>query len=264
MLCGGRSGDPLQKPQSDLANQHVRNKRKTGRPLFGGGDEDGMGEPKRCAAGLPRRVFTASFPGTDIATSGGMNNLATPLSNAIWIALLLTIASATPARAQYDSRADASVGYSAMRDYDGEVTFPRGWFATVGANVAGPVALIGDVSGSHKSMGGFNVNVGVRLYTFMGGARAQWHRGRLGPYAQMLVGVARMSTTFKLPDETLSDVRHHFAMSPGAGLDFQLTSRAAVRGGASLRLLRSEMATPVGSESFTFRELQAIAGVVIR
>jgi hypothetical protein len=203
--------------------------------------------------------------GTDIATSAGMTTRAKQRPwNALWIALALIIVSATPARAQDDSPVDVSVGYSSMRDYDGEVTFPRGWFATLGADVVGPLAVVGDVGGSYKSMGGLDVRVAVRLHTVMGGPRAQWQLGRVAPYAQMLFGVARMSTTFFLPGEKLSDARHHLALAPGGGLDVQLTNRVAVRGGASLRLLRSEMSTPSGSESFTFRELQVIAGVVIR
>jgi hypothetical protein len=187
-----------------------------------------------------------------------------PRSHVFWIAIMLATVFGAPAFAQDDSRVDVSAGYSSMRDYDGNATFPRGWFASAGADVAGPLAMIGDVSGSYKSMGGLNVHVGVRIHTFMGGPRVQWRGRRVAPYAQMLFGVARTSTTFRLPEETLSDARHNFALAPGGGIDVRLSSRAAARVGTSLRLIRSEMGTPTGSEPFTFRELQLIAGVVVR
>ena len=177
---------------------------------------------------------------------------------------MLTASFAAPALAQDASRAEASAGYSSMRDYDGDATFPRGWFASLGADVAGPLAVVGDVSGSYKSMGGLDVRVGVRIHTFMGGPRVRWRGHRVAPYAQMLFGVARTATTFRLPEETLSDARHNFAIAPGGGIDVQLSRRAAARVGTSLRLIRSETGTPTGSEPFTFRELQLIAGVVIR
>ena len=187
-----------------------------------------------------------------------------PLSNLFWIGVLLTTLLATPAFAQNDSRLDVSGGYSSMRDYDGDATFPRGWFASLGADIFGPLTMVGDVSGSYKSMGGLDVRVGVRIHTFMGGPRVQWQGSRLAPYAQMLFGVARTATTYRSPEETLSDARHNFAMAPGGGIDVQLTNRLAARVGANVRWIRSEMSTPTGSEPFTFRELQVIAGVVVR
>jgi hypothetical protein len=163
------------------------------------------------------------------------------LSSVLWSAVMLATAFAAPARAQDASRAEASAGYSSMRDYDGNATFPRGWFASLGADVAGPLAVVGDVSGSYK-----------------------WRAHRVAPYAQMLFGIARTATTFRLSEATLSDARHNFAIAPGGGIDVQLSRRAAARVGTSLRLIRSEMGTPTGSEPFTFRELQLIAGVVVR
>lgn len=185
-------------------------------------------------------------------------------SKVFWIAVMLTTIFAAPALAQDDSRVDVSAGYASLHAYDGGATFPRGWFGSVGADVAGPLAAIGDVSGSYKSMGGLDIRIGVRIHTFMGGPRVQWRSHRVAPYAQMLFGVARSASIFTVPEETLSDVRHHFAMAPGGGVDVQLSNRVAARVGANLRLIRSEIGTPTGSEMFTFQELQLIAGIVVR
>ena len=151
-----------------------------------------------------------------------------------------------------------------MRDYDGDVTFPRGWFASVAVDLAGPLALAGDASGSYKSMGGLDIDLSMNIHTVMGGPRLVWRTGRVAPYGQMLFGVARFATTFTIPGETLSDAQTHFAMAPGGGIDLRFSDRGAVRLGASIRWIRSETFTPTGSEPFTFREFQFITGMVFR
>ena len=60
------------------------------------------------------------------------------LSRAVWIALVLSVAVPRYAAAQDERRVELAGGYSLMRDYDGDATFPGGWFASVAADVAGP------------------------------------------------------------------------------------------------------------------------------
>jgi hypothetical protein len=183
---------------------------------------------------------------------------------AIWIPIALSAALPGVAAAQDERRVEVAGGYSFMRDYDGDASFPRGWFASVGADVVGPVDAVGEASGSYKSMGGLDVNISVNVHTFLGGPRVQWQTGRVAPYGQMLFGVARMATTFDVPGETLSAARNYFTMAPGGGLDIQFSERGALRLGASLRLIRTETFTPAGSEPYTFKEFQFIAGVAFR
>lgn len=179
-----------------------------------------------------------------------------------WIMLIL--AAAVPARAVAQERVDIAAGYSYMRDYDGDVTFPRGWFASIGADIAGPVGVVGDVSGSYKSMGGLDVDLSVSVHTVTGGPRMIWRSDRVAPYVQVLFGLARTATTFELPDETLSASQNNFVMVPGGGLDIRVSERSALRFGANLRLIRSETTTPTGTEPFTFKEFQFLAGIVVR
>jgi hypothetical protein len=91
------------------------------------------------------------------------------LSRALWIALVVAVALPRYAVAQDDRRVELAGGYSLMRDYDGAATFPGGWFGSVAVDVAGPLALVGDASGSYKSMGGLDVNLSTTIHTFMGG-----------------------------------------------------------------------------------------------
>ena len=182
----------------------------------------------------------------------------------VWIALLIAVAVPASSAAQDERRVEVAGGYSAMRDYDGDVTFPLGWFASVAADVAGPLSVAGEASGSYKSMGGLDVEVSTHIHAFTGGPRFVWRTGRVAPYAQMLFGVARFGTTYTLPEETLSDARNYFTMAPGGGIDFRLSERGALRLGASMRLIRAEMGTPTGEEPFTYREFQFVAGIVFR
>jgi hypothetical protein len=186
------------------------------------------------------------------------------LSRALWIALVVAVALPRYAVAQDDRWVEVAGGYSLMRDYDGAATFPGGWFGSVAVDVAGPLALVGDASGSYKSMGGLDVNLSTTIHTFMGGPRFAWRGSGVAPYVQMLLGTARFSTTYTMPAERLSDVRNYFAMAPGGGIDIPFSSRGALRVGANLRLIRSETNTASGSAPFTFREFQFTTGVVIR
>ena len=186
------------------------------------------------------------------------------VSRALWIVLVLAVAVPRNAAAQDAGKVELAGGYSLMRDYDGDATFPRGWFASVAADVAGPLAVVGDASGSYESMGGLDIEMSINIHTFLGGPRLAWRTSRVSPYVQMLFGVARFSTTFSLPGERLSDVQNHFAVAPGGGIDVPFSNRGAVRVGANMRLIQSETYTPSGSEPFTYREFQFIAGVVIR
>jgi hypothetical protein len=186
------------------------------------------------------------------------------LSCAVWIALALAVAMPGHAAAQDERRVELAGGYSLMRDYDGDVTFPRGWSASTAADVAGPLALVGDASGSYKSMSGLDVAMSTRIHAFMGGPRFTWRASRVAPHVQMLFGVARFSTTYTVPGERLSDARNYFTMAPGGAIDIPFSGRGAIRVGANVRLIRSETYTPAGSQPFTYREFQFITGVVIR
>ena len=186
------------------------------------------------------------------------------LSRAVWICLVLAVGVPQNAAAQNERRVELAGGYALMRDYEGDATFPGGWFASVAADIAGPLTLVGDVSGSYKSMGGLDINVSTSIHTFMAGPRFVWRASRVAPYLQMLLGAARFSTTFTLPGERLSDAQNYFAMAPGGGIDIPFSGRGAVRLGANIRLIRSETYTLTGSEPFTFREFQLTTGLVFR
>jgi hypothetical protein len=178
--------------------------------------------------------------------------------------LLFIVSIPHRAAAQGGGPIDVAGGYAFMRDYDGAVTFPRGWFGSVGADVAGPVGIVGAASGSYKAMSGLDIRMSMNIQTFMGGSRVALRRARVAPFAEALLGTARIARTFALPGETVSDSTYHFAMQVGGGVDVQLARHIGTRVAANRRLIRSETYTPTGSEPFNYREFQFVAGLVVR
>lgn len=69
------------------------------------------------------------------------------LFRALWVVLTL-VAAPKFAVAQDQGRIEVAGGYLMMDDYDSDMTFPGGWFGSLGVDVAGPVAAVGEASGS--------------------------------------------------------------------------------------------------------------------
>jgi hypothetical protein len=181
------------------------------------------------------------------------------------IALLLIGPLQRPAAAQTgDGRVDVAGGYVWLRDYDGALTLPRGWFASLGADVAGPFGLVGDLSGSYESQVGLDIKFSMSILSLAAGPRIAVPIRRVTPFAQMLFGTTRFKTTFAMPGETISDATNHFATQFGGGVDIHFTRHLSSRVGVHRRLVRSETGTPTGSRPFTYREVQWFAGLVLR
>lgn len=66
-----------------------------------------------------------------------------------------------------------------------------------------------------------------------------WRSGNLGPFAQVLVGAIRSTTSVEGAQGRLSDSNTGWGVSPGGGLDYRLSRRWAVRGQAQLLFLRA-------------------------
>lgn len=184
--------------------------------------------------------------------------------------VLALIAAPTYGLAQDSGRIEVSGGYLLMRSHDDEMTFPRGWFGALAVDVVGPLAVVGEVSGSYKSISEFDALSGVgtdfsaRNHAFMGGPRLTWRAGRVWPHAQMLFGLSRIASSVEWTNGVSSDgARNNFAMTPGGGVDVWFSNRAAARVGGSVRLIRGDRFGP-GSERYTFKEFQFITGIVFR
>ena len=160
-------------------------------------------------------------------------------------------------------------GYALMNDRDADLTFPRGWFGSLAVDVTGPFAVVGEASGTYKSMSvvesltELDVDFSASSHTFMGGPRVTWRPGRLAPYAQVLFGLSRIASSLDLSEGTATAAQNNFAMAPGGGVDLRFSDRGALRVGGSVRFIRADRFLP-GSERYTFHEFVFITGVVFR
>ena len=187
------------------------------------------------------------------------------------VIVLMLVAASKPAAAQDHGRIEVAGGYLLMKSHDDDMTFPRGWFGSVAFDIVGPLAVVGEASGSYKSISEFDAMSGVgadfsaSTNAFMGGPRLTWRMGRVAPHTQMLFGLSRISSSVEWTNGVSSGTfaRNNFAMTPGGGVDLWFSNRSAIRVGGSVRLIRADRFGP-GSERYTFKEFQFITGVVFR
>ncbi len=150
------------------------------------------------------------------------------------LALLVLAASAASAAAQTAPswRYDVAAGYALMRDQDLAnnnpdiaANFPAGWMATVGGNLWSGLGVVGEVSGSYKTVSIPGDQPKLRVYTFLAGPRIKRSSSSIAPFVQVLFGAARASTSVLNITETVND----FAYQPGAGLDLYFSGRLGFR-----------------------------------
>jgi opacity protein-like surface antigen len=103
-----------------------------------------------------------------------------------------------------------------------------------GGLVGGSVRIAADFSGHYGSFAGADLS----QLTFLAGPRLAWTRGRLSPFGQVLVGVARTGTSITTPPLSSSSTSWGGAL--GAGTDYGFTRRWAARAQADLLLLHGQ------------------------
>ena len=165
------------------------------------------------------------------------------------IAMMTAIHAAT-ASAQDLPKLEVSGGWNFLHSTEDDESVPVGWYGDIAGNVTRTVAIVGQVTGAYKTVDetmtafGFPVTVtgSGRLHIFMGGVRfSARQRPQVVPFAQVLVGVARVSTTVEgsvtvrgqttTVEESESENRPSF--EAGGGVDVPLTDNVGVRFGAS-------------------------------
>jgi opacity protein-like surface antigen len=133
---------------------------------------------------------------------------------------------------------ETAVGYAYMRDTTIEENFPRGWYFSAAANLNTWFGLAGEITGAHKKLVDLeSITANANLYTFMGGPRFFFKRGRIVPFAQVLVGSAhlRWNATAPFEDFDTRDSDTKFAFQPGGGLTVLLADHVSLRGAIDYR-----------------------------
>ena len=141
------------------------------------------------------------------------------------------------ADAQDAQRFEVAGGYAYMHDQDTSYDFPRGWVVSVAAAATQWLAIVGEAGGSLKTVSLPGDSPKVKVYTFMAGPRVTaWRAQRVVPFAQVLFGSARATTTVLTVSERVTD----FSYQPGAGVDVSLSRHTAVRVQGDYRIIRAE------------------------
>jgi hypothetical protein len=124
---------------------------------------------------------------------------------------------AIPSRAQ---SFDASAGYSYFRLGGSNGLNQNGISGSLAYNPHSWLGLVGDFGGYHASPAGVSVNT----YTFLFGPRVTLRNPtKINPFAQFLVGGARLTANGVVPSTT------DFAFSFGGGVDIGLLPHLALR-----------------------------------
>ena len=173
------------------------------------------------------------------------------------ISLSISVVSAA-AQSANSPRYEVAGGYQFMRDQDIakqdpdlSANFPAGWMASGGAHLWSWLGVVGEVSGSAKTLSIPGDKPKLRVYTFMAGPRWSDRQGQITPWAQVLVGMANLSGSVFGITASETDL----AIQPGGGIDFDVNGSFGVRLGGNLRFIRSA--------GETGKEFQFVAGIVM-
>jgi len=152
---------------------------------------------------------------------------------------------ARPATAQDAPKFELGVGYQYMHDSKSDLDFAKGWVLSAGADVSSWFALVGEIGGSAKTLasaGSTDVDAGV--YTFLGGPKITTSaKAPVAPFVQLLFGAARGTLSVGSSSANLSVSGTHFAVQPGAGIDFNPSPGFGIRVEADGRGIKNDTDT---------------------
>jgi outer membrane protein OmpA-like peptidoglycan-associated protein len=187
---------------------------------------------------------------------------------ATWLVVLIAAASANAQQGPQDARfaiprADVSIGFIHV-----DANAPPGICNCFGVNggyinaeykLKPWLGIIGDFTGGHgNDISDLHQN--LTLLTYMGGARVSFPHGRFVPYVQMLAGEAHGSDSYFPTSSTYTTSADSLALSPGGGLDINLTPRIAIRA-IQASYLRTTFPNGVDNEQ---NQLTLAVGVVMK
>lgn len=152
----------------------------------------------------------------------------------LWVLVLLLGVPATVA-AQHVEEGQIVAGYTSMTDVTDHVTFPAGWFVGAAARLNSWLSVAIDVDGQYKTIQFIDSDIHLTSHAPTAGVRASGQLGKFVEFAQLLAGGVRSSGTLFGSTE----VKWHGVLQPGAGVDYPLTQRWAIRGEFDVRIISS-------------------------
>lgn len=143
-----------------------------------------------------------------------------------------------------------AAGYAYLQDPPDRTDFPAGWMADAAVGVNGWLSAVADAGRSAHS----TLDIDLSTSALLGGVRASARIGRLTEFAQLLGGLARSTST--VVGVSASD--NHFAIQPGAGVDFPFRRRLAGRLQVDYRAIRGGVGSPIADPRHQFRLVGAV------
>jgi len=123
---------------------------------------------------------------------------------------------AVPAWAQTPA-VELSGRYQAIDDRSIGETFPAGWSADAAVTITPTWSAVGEVGGAYRKTG--DLGIALALHTFGGGARwSPWRTTHFVPFAQFVVGLARMTSTITIGPGDIRMSQTKFMVQPAGGV----------------------------------------------
>jgi hypothetical protein len=163
----------------------------------------------------------------------------------LWL-VALTLGIPATVTAQHVQERQIVAGYTSMTDVTDHLTFPAGWFVGAAARLNSWLSVAIDVDGQYKTIQFIDSDIHLASYAPTAGVRASGQLGKFVEFAQLLGGgVQSRGTLFGS-----TEVKWHAVLQPGAGVDYVLDERWAIRGEFDARIMSSG------------HELRVAAGIV--
>jgi hypothetical protein len=175
-----------------------------------------------------------------------------PSRSSVLLAALAVLSLPRPAAAQAARPLEVSAAYAYLRDPTVDVAFPAGWSVGVSKGVRGWLSIAGAYDDSRKTISTVAGELTLGVRTVMAGGQASARLGRATEFGQLLFGVVHASgSAFGV-----SEASTHASVQTGAGVDYPLTRKVALRVELDYRVFLSH-ASDLG------RQFRALTGVVL-
>jgi outer membrane protein with beta-barrel domain len=174
------------------------------------------------------------------------NALASLLCGALTLAALPRTAAAQAARPL-----EISAAYVYARDTTIDIGFPLGWSVGVSKGVSGWLSIAGVYDDSRRTISTVAGDLALNVRAAMAGGKASARLGRATEFGHVLAGLVHASGhAFGF-----SEASTHASLQAGAGVDFPMTRKLALRGELDYRLFLT-------SSDILGRQLRVVTGVV--
>jgi hypothetical protein len=134
----------------------------------------------------------------------------------LYLGAALVVAAATSVGAQTPT-VEVSGRYQALDDRSINERFPAGWNADVAVNIDGAWGVVAEVGGAYRSDA--DLAIDLTVFTFAGGSRwSGWRASRVAPFAQLLLGLARLGSRADIPGGEIGVSQTKLMLQPSGGV----------------------------------------------